>query len=302
MIQRRPRDSRLARAAEAMRFLDGKMSESENAEYESDLESNKEKYEAVVDALALAAVARVPRPEDHEPDPEACAHARSQLERYVDDTLSRWQRRDVDEHLEWCEECQTRLAAEQREAQNRATAREMRRNRIRVLQVACAALLVVGGASAGWHARPVPALSGSQEEPPTGKNAVLSAEQRKDLVGLTVTGKNPRQLGAVADVIVRTVGLEAVSRADLHVQAVEDLKFCLRAVGRAGVAGSAPTGAEAWVRRLLLHPHGQVRKTASVWYPRVNPKWEADDELRNLVEAGRKAGRDSTGSEEPKRQ
>ncbi len=259
------------------------MAPEDDAAYKDALEAgDEEKYDAVVHALTLAAVARV-RDDDPEDvaDPELCEAFTAQLPRYLDKTLSRPQRRDLDEHLERCYDCHGRLAELQRQP-----APSEKRKLVRAGAVAV--LLVALGGVGGWVARPIPTV-GVQEDPLTGRNAVFSNAERVEYGATAMSAKNPRQLGAAAAVIIRTVPLERLSRSDLHRQADADIRRCISLLGRAAVAGSAPEGTKAWLQRALLHPSSKIRQEAGVWYPKADPEWQSSGELSHLVMAARNA-------------
>ncbi len=292
MSEEKPRDRALQRAAEALRFMEGKMSPEDDAAYRDALEAGDEdKYDAVVHALTLAAVARA---RDDDPDdvadPELCEAFTAQLPRYLDKTLSRPQRRDLDEHLERCHDCHGRLA----ELQKRPAPSEKTKL---VRAVAVAVLLVALGGVGGWVARPVPTV-GVQEDPLTGRNAVFSDAERIEFGDADMRVTNRRQLATAAVLITQRVPVGTFLRNDLHRQARADLKTCLAVLGRAAGTGAGAPGTKEWIRSALLHPDPLVRREAAIWYPKVDRAWDTSPELKSLVAAARQAAMRPTPAQE----
>lgn len=261
--------------SEALRFLNHEMSPDEAERYQSALRHDEARFEALTDAMAMRALLDAVSGGPPEPDPEYCRQIARRFPFYAIGGLTPPQRRDVDEHLNYCEDCQAGVAREQEKVR--------RQKGWNGRGIIAGVLLLAAGLTGGWLMRGAPEVVAPQEQgPPT----VLSNELRLELRDVVNGARDRTQLRAAASAIVGRVPIETLLLTNLPSQGIEDLKTCVQLLGR---AGASTVGAKGWVRVALVHPSTAVRREAAIWYRKVDPDWAKDEEVKHLIEAARRA-------------
>lgn len=261
---------------DAFRFLDGAMPPADRDAYLSRIAEDSPARDALVDAVALQAAARLGLGSDGDPvdgcDPELCAQVRKLLPAFLRGAVSPGQREDMDEHLSTCEGCQSALAASQRgEGKKRG-----------LVMGTLALCLVIGGGTVGW------VLRGDGTEPgsavTTGEQQGLFDKVTRENVRGAWRESDPRRVRALARHLCVRFPPDLLMR-PMNPRETQDLKKMIHVVMRAGDMEEA----RQWLRPLLDHPHADVRQDAGTAYPFVDPDWKADPELRARVQKAQTA-------------
>lgn len=277
--------------AEAYRLIDGRMPDEEAKAYVASLKTHTRRRLAVVDALALGVAARFATDDDSEYDidPEVCRQVKEFLPLFVRGGVSAAQRRDVESHLTWCDDCTVALADAQGAVMNPS------RRRVPWHHLATAGVIAAISVAGGWHAKGAwspspPAVAAPQEEPVTSRSLVFKTNaERSSYSNISMRSKNAAELGAAAQLVLQRYDPVKMNSPLMHHQARADLRMCLAIVGRAAHKGTAPKGSKDFATDMLRHPDPKVRQESGVWYKFVVPNYKSDPELVALVQASRHA-------------